>query len=186
MVPVMSDERLRLTLGPDSVLSSQCCWRIDSGYVRMVSLTEAGEHLALGVWGPGELVIPTALGVPYQELLALSALHVEQCDPTIEEKQDFVLDHLRQISALLLLSRVRPVEERLLRALIWLGERFGRVNSLGISLSPSEMNLTHRNLAELAGSTRVTVTKSLTRFKQGGIIMTTGQDDVLIPHRRML
>ena len=58
-------------------------------------------------------------------------------------------------------------------------------NSIGVSLSPTEMNLTHRNLAELAGSTRVTVTKSLTRFKQEGVIITSGQDDVLIPHRKM-
>lgn len=186
MNPVMSDERLRLSLGADAVLPSQCCWLINSGYLRMVSLTEAGEPLALGMWGPGDIVVPTALGTPYQELLALSAIRVDQCDPTPEEHQQFVLDHLRQISTLLVLSRVRPVEERLLRVLIWLGERFGRVNSLGVSLSLAEMNLTHRNLAELAGSTRVTVTKSLTRFKQEGLIIVSNQDDVLIPHKAMI
>lgn len=133
MNPVMSNEHLKLSLGADAVLPSQCCWRIDSGYLRMVSLTEAGEHLALGVWGPGDLFIPTALGIPYQELVTLSAIRVEQVNPTPEEQQHFVLDHLRQISTLLLLSRVRPVEERLLRVLIWLGERFGRMNSCPVS-----------------------------------------------------
>jgi len=111
---------------------------------------------------------------------------VEQCDPTEEEQQHFILDHRRQLSALVGLSRVRPIEDRLLRALIWLGERFGRVNSFGVSLSLSEMNLTHRNLAELIGSTRVTVTKSLTRLRQEGLLINTGHDDVVIPHRKAI
>lgn len=184
MIRVMTDECLRLNLGVDAVVPSQCCWRVDEGYLRMVSLTEAGETLVLGVWGPGDLVIPTALGIQYQELVALSAIRVERCNPSAEEKQQVMLDHLRQISALMLLSRIRPVEDRLLRFLIWLGERFGRVSSTGVSLSPTEMNLTHRNLAELVGSTRVTATKSLTRFKQVGLIIHRTKDDILIPHPR--
>lgn len=182
MIPVIPDKRLRLSLGAESLLPSQYCWRIDAGYVRMVSLTESGEHLALGVWGPGDLIIPTALGVAYQELISLSALRIEQHDPNAEEEQAFVLDQLRQIAALMVLSRIRPAEDRLLQLLKWLGERFGKVNSLGVSLSLSDMNLTHRNLAELSGSTRVTITKALTRFRQDGLLISTAHNDLLIPH----
>jgi len=65
MFPVMSDDRLSLSLGMDAVVPNQWCWRIDAGYLRMVSLTESGENLALGVWGPGDVVIPTALEIPH-------------------------------------------------------------------------------------------------------------------------
>ena len=183
MIPVMSDDRLKLSLGIDAVLPNQCCWRIDAGYLRMVSLSECGESFALGDWGPSDIVIPTSLQITNQVLFALSEISVVQCDPTAEEQQQFILDHLQQLSALLVLSRVRPMEDRLLRVLVWLGERFGRVNSIGISLSLNEMNLTHRNLAELIGSTRVTVTKSLMRLRQEGLLINTGHNDILIPHR---
>jgi CRP-like cAMP-binding protein len=67
----------------------------------------------------------------------------------------------------------------LFRLLIWLGKRFGRVSSQGISLSFSGMNLTHRNLAEMTGMTRVTVTKALIRFRQEGRIARQGDDELL-------
>lgn len=69
----------------------------------------------------------------------------------------------------------------MLSILIWLGERFGNVSSLGVSLSATEMNLTHCNLAQFAGITRVTVTKAFTRFKREGLIINHDQDDLMIP-----
>jgi len=43
----------------------------------------------------------------------------------------------------------------------------------------SRMNLTHRNLAEMTGMTRVTVTKALIRFRQEGRIARQGDDELL-------
>lgn len=68
-----------------------------------------------------------------------------------------------------------------MQLLIWLGEQFGRTNSLAISLSIADLNLTHRSLAELAGTTRVTVTKALARFRQNGHLLVTEHNDLLIP-----
>lgn len=93
----MPDGCLRLSLGADAVLPSQCCWRIGAGYLRVVSLTDAGETLVLGLWGPGDLGIPTALGILSQGLIALSPIRVEQCEPSDKAQQQVVLDHLRQI-----------------------------------------------------------------------------------------
>ena len=64
---------------------------------------------------------------------------------------------------------------------MWLGERFGRVSSRGVSLSFNDMNLTHRHLAELSGTTRVTVTKALARFRQEGSLIKEGADELLRP-----
>jgi CRP-like cAMP-binding protein len=41
------------------------------------------------------------------------------------------------------------------------------------------MNLTHRNLALLSGLTRVTVTKALSRFRDGGQLFKLGEDELL-------
>ena len=181
MVTATSTTMIKLNLSANSTLPTQCSCHIEQGYVRMASLTEAGEYVSLGLWGPGELLIPTSLGGAHQEWLALSDARVCQREPTTDEYKEFVLDQLRQTSSLLVIQRVRPIEDRLLQLLIWLGEKFGRINSMGMSLSTNDLNLTHRSLAELAGTTRVTVTKTLTRFRLEGQLLSNENNDLLIP-----
>jgi hypothetical protein len=43
------------------------------------------------------------------------------------------------------------------------------------------MNLTHRNLADISGLTRVTVTKAMSQFRQAGTLVREGEDDWLFP-----
>ena len=180
MPSLMSDRSLRLSLRAGQSLPCNVAWRIDDGYLRVVSWGEQVDPLTLGIWGPGDLVIPALIGVEPIELLSLSAVQVEEVRPTAEEQQRFLVDQLRQMCSLLLLSRVRPAETRLFQLLLWLGQRFGRVNSQGVSLSFDDMNLTHRQLAEISGATRVTVTKALSRFRQEGHLIKDGRDDWLL------
>jgi CRP-like cAMP-binding protein len=42
------------------------------------------------------------------------------------------------------------------------------------------MNLTHRQLAEIAGMTRVTVTKALSHYRQVGMMVREGNDELLV------
>jgi hypothetical protein len=184
MALVMSDRSLRLHLRAGESLPCNVSWLIDDGFLRVVSWSDQSEDLlTLGLWGPGDLVIPALIGIEPLQLMSLSAVQVEEVSPTSQQQQQFLLDHLHHTSTLLLLSRVRPAETRLFRLLLWLGERFGRVNSRGVSLSFDEMNLTHRHLADIAGTTRVTVTKALTRFRQEGSLLKEGADELLLPSR---
>ena len=180
----MSDRLLRLKLGAGESLPRNVCWRIEDGFLRVASWSDHSRDLfTLGIWGPGDLVVPALIGIEPVELLSLSPVEVEEVVPAPEQQQQFLLDHLRHTSSLLILSRVRPAETRLFQLLLWLGERFGRVNSRGVSLSFDEMNLTHRHLADIAGMTRVTVTKALTRFRQEGSLLKEGADELLLPGR---
>ena len=184
MALVMSERSLRLKLGAGESLPGNVCWRIDDGFLRLARWSgQSDELLTLGIWGPGDLVVPALIGVESVELLSLSPVEVEEVVPTSEQQQQFLLDHLHHTSTLLMLSRVRPAETRLFQLLLWLGQRFGRVNSRGVSLSFDEMNLTHRHLADIAGTTRVTVTKALTRFRQEGSLLKEGTDELLLPSR---
>ena len=56
----------------------------------------------------------------------------------------------------------------------------GRVSRRGVSLSFQEMNLTHRQLAEIAGMTQVTVTKALSHYRQAGMMVREGNDELLV------
>jgi hypothetical protein len=154
MPRVMPDSPLRFSLGSGQSLPCHLGWRIEDGYLRMTNWSDQADTVTLGIWGPGDLVIPSLIGVNPVELVSLSAIQVVEAKATLQDERRFLIDQVGQASALLLFSRVRPVETRLFRLLLWLGERFGRVSRRGVSLSFQEMNLTHRHLAEIAGMTR--------------------------------
>ncbi|SBO44269.1 Crp/Fnr family transcriptional regulator [Cyanobium sp. NIES-981] len=166
----MSRRCLRLSLRAGETLPSNLCWRVEQGYVWLARWCPGADPLTLGVWGPGELVMPALIGLTGLELRSLSAVVVEEEEPTSAMEREFLEEQLRQAAILLLLSRVRPAESRLLQLLDWFGTRFGTMTSQGVVLRFGEKTLTHQQLADIAGMTRVTVTKALTQFRQSGVI----------------
>jgi hypothetical protein len=176
----MTARDLHLSLQAGAAVPSNLNWRIEDGYLRVASWSDHGEACTFGLWGPGELVIPSLITVKPLQLLALSSTRIEETTPGPEERETFLLDQCLQTSTLLRLSRTRPAESRLFQLLLWIGERFGRVNSRGVSLSFEDMNLTHRHLAEISGLTRVTVTKAISHFRQDGYLLKDGPDELLV------
>ncbi len=72
------------------------------------------------------------------------------------------------------------METRLFRLLAWLCQRYGRVSRRRVSLSFQERNLTHRQQAEIAGMTRVTVTQALSHYGQAEMMVRAGNDELLM------
>lgn len=180
MPTTMTARDLHLSLQAGAAVPSTLNWRIEDGYLRVASWSDQGESCTFGLWGPGELVIPGLITVAPLQLLALSSTRIEAATPSPAERESFLLDQSLQTSTLLRLSRTRPAESRLFQLLLWIGERFGRVNSRGVSLSLEDMNLTHRQLAEISGLTRVTVTKAISHFRQEGYLLKDGSDELLL------
>lgn len=176
----MQDRTLQLTLSAGESIPKNLSWRIEDGYLMAVSSTEEVEKLVLGIWGTGELVIPKLIKAERLKLLALSPVVVEECKVELFEELSFQQNMISQMAELLEMLRIRPAEYRLLLTLLWLGGRFGRVNSQGTSLSTTMMKLTHNNLAMLTGMTRVTITRLIGKYKKHGFIVEQG-DDYLIP-----
>lgn len=172
---------LQLSLQASASVPCHLCWRIDEGYLRLASWGERGEKVVLGVWGPGDLVMPALIPIQPLQLLALSNARVEEVEPSDQERHDFLIRYSLQTATLLRLSRIRRAEARLFQLLLWMGERFGRISSRGVSISLEDMNLTHRHLAEIAGLTRVTVTKAITLYRQKGYLIQEGCDELLDP-----
>lgn len=180
MSATMTARSLHLSLQASAVVPNTLNWRIEDGYLRLATTDAQGQLLTLGLWGPGDLVIPSLITVSPMHLLALSVARVVEAQPERQEREAFLVDQVLQTSTLLRLSRTRPAEQRLLQLLLWIGQRFGRVSSRGVSLSFADMNLTHRSLAEISGLTRVTVTKAISRFREDGYLLKDGVDDLLI------
>ncbi len=180
MNTVMMSRHLELSLHPGSSVPCNLSWRIEDGYLQVASWGEQGESFTLGLWGPGDLVIPSLITSSPLQLLALSAVRIQEASPSPEERESFLVLQSQQMSTLLKLSRTRPAEARLFQLLHWMGQRFGRVSRRGVSLCFEEMNLTHRNLAEISGLTRVTVTKAISHFRHTGALVREGADDWLL------
>ena len=179
MQAIMSERRLQLALDIGQALPVHTCWRVNDGYVRATGLSHRADIYTLGIWGPGDIVIPELLSQKPMELRALSGVKVHEWAPQPDEWQAFSSTHIQQMGVLLELTRIRPAEARLFHLLIWLSERFGCQTEQGRSVPLEAMNLTHRQLAEMASVSRVTVTKALGHFRQQGWLQRIGEQELL-------
>lgn len=175
----MSHRGVQHSLVAGQSLPTHLCWFVKDGYLRVTGWADQVEMFGLGIWGPGEIVMPVLFARYPVELRALSSARVQECDPDHIEQHGCLTAHMNQMVMLLQLTRIRPAEVRLFHLLIWLCERFGSITEQGYALPLEKMNLTHRQLAEMASVSRVTVTKSLGYFRQQGWLERVDDVDML-------
>jgi len=158
-------------------LRENSLWQIEAGAVRTYTLTEDGTVIALGFWGLGDTVgQPLALIQPY-ETECLTDVRVR----AIQFKEyghlnQVLLSHLYQTQILLRL-RSGQIHQRLQQLLDWLADKFGRESEQGQLI---QLRLTHQDIADTLGTTRVTVTRLLGQFEQQGRIRSIDQH-LLLP-----
>lgn len=152
-------------------------WHIEAGAVRTLTFTEDGAIIPLGFWGAGDMVGSLISRIqPYQiecltDVKAI-AIAPDQC----KSLNQVLLNHIQQMEELL---RIRngQVQQRLLQLLDWLAKRFGHENDRGRQI---EIRLTHQDMADVIGTTRVTITRLMGLFEREGIIDCSGQYCVLL------
>ncbi|MBD2364334.1 Crp/Fnr family transcriptional regulator [Anabaena minutissima FACHB-250] len=143
-------------------------WQIDAGFVRTVTYLENGTTVALGLWGSGDIVGRTLSKLEPYQMECLTK--VEARILPLEEWSDStetLLAHIQQSEELMVIRSYKKVETMLLKLLAWLSQRFGLEVEKGRLI---DMRLTHEDLADMIGSTRVTVTRILGQFEQEGLI----------------
>ncbi len=143
-------------------------WKIETGAVRTLTWLEDGTVVTTGLYGPGD-VVGQALSMvdPYQ---IECVTPVEAILLTLENDQipsEWLLAHLQQAEDLIVIRSYRRVETMLVKLLGWLAKRFGRDIEAGNLI---DLRLTHQDLAELMGTTRVTVTRILGQLEEQGLI----------------
>jgi hypothetical protein len=158
-------------------------WRLHEGYVRSATWNPDGENITLGLWGPGDVITSEDPVLHPLELQCLTTVVVEYVELDPADQLLHLQRERRMLAELYAILRIRSGDRRLLALLHWIGRSFGQVNSHGCRLSLSELNLTHRALADLCGLTRVTVTKLLSRFRAEGRLVAVGDSDLLLPSR---
>jgi CRP-like cAMP-binding protein len=149
-------------------LGANYLWKIESGVVRTLTWLEDGTTVTLGLWGVGDVVgrvLSTA--EPYQiECLTPVEVTLLSLDKWYQVNEA-IIRHSQQIQELLQIVHCRSVDASLLKLLAWLAKKFGQEVEKGQLI---ELRLTHQEISETIGTTRVTVTRLLNDFEKQGII----------------
>jgi CRP-like cAMP-binding protein len=153
-------------------------WQIITGYVRSLTWTVDGELTTLGIWGQEDWLDPDlSIVVPYQ-VECLTTVTAVLCPALpIAQRYEILLNSAQQTEKLLAIASHRQVYDRLRALLDWLAQRFGRTTHEGKLLA---IRLTHQQLAELAGTTRVTATRLINQLEREGWIQRLPQYQILI------
>jgi CRP/FNR family transcriptional regulator len=155
---------------------SEAIYFIEKGRVRLTRLSPEGKTVILALLGPGDLIGEAAWETgehdSYAETLEDSRIYQigrEAFQTFIKENPEFGLrliqiigGRLKQAQARIEDLVFRQVPSRVARLLLTLAESHGKVTPKGIRV---EFPLTHQEIADLVGSSRVTVTQILNRFR---------------------
>lgn len=164
--------RTLLPVSPDYL------WQIETGAIRTTTWLKDGTPITIGLWGAGD-ILGKALSKaePYKmECLTdveATALPISK----LPQATQSMLLHAQQLGEFLEILHSKPIDVALLRLLILLSQKFGRETAQGKLI---DLRLTHREIAEIIGSSRVTVTRLLNDFEKQGIIQSLGRKFVVV------
>ena len=143
-------------------------WKIEVGVVRTFTWLEDGTSITTGLWGAGDVVGKALSSIdPYQIecLTSVEATLLTLANHPIPN--EWLLSHLQQAEILIIIRSYRRIDTMLIKLLGWLAKRFGQTVETGNLI---DLRLTHQDLAELMGTTRVTVTRILGQLEEQGLI----------------
>jgi CRP-like cAMP-binding protein len=137
-------------------------WQITSGYVRSLTWSTDGDLMTLGIWGQHNFLgHGLSIVTPYQ-LECLTPVTAVLCRYSTHQLYEILLHNIQQTEQLLAIAHQRQLSDRLLLLLRWLGDRFGIPAAGGQLL---QIGMTHQQIADLAGTTRVTATRLLSQLE---------------------
>ena len=149
-------------------LRQDALWLIETGVVRTLTVLEDGTAIILGLWGAGDIVGRVlSKADPYQIecLTPVEATLVSESN--WHEVTKAMILHIQRSGEFMEILHCRQAEVSLLRLFSWLAKRFGQAVEQGQLI---DLRLTHQDIADLIGLTRVTVTRLLKDLETQGLI----------------
>ena len=145
-------------------------WQVERGLLQLQTQNTQGQVIVLGWLQEGSFWGEALTKLSNIEAIALCDCSVYRIAPqTIQSsdslKQLFLnqaVHRLHQTEYLLAITGLRPIEERLIKLLLFLKEELGQPDGENIRI---RCRFTHKNLADAIGTTRVTVTRLFKDFQ---------------------
>jgi CRP-like cAMP-binding protein len=148
---------------PDS-----CLFRIKQGAVRTLTYLDDGTAVVLGVWNAEDIVGGMLSHVKPYFIECLTAVEGTLFVPDHSLlTTGYMKSHLQQIEELIIIRSHKTIELRVIKVLSWLFRKFGEDKAQGQLIN---LRLTHQDLADLLGTTRVTMTRTLGQLEAQGLI----------------
>ncbi|CAN1213345.1 Crp/Fnr family transcriptional regulator [Tumidithrix helvetica PCC 7403] len=157
-------------------------WQIESGIVRTLTWFEDGTVVTLGLWGEGDIVGSALSTMNPYDIECLTDVKVKKLPrEQWHEATEAMVLHIQRSEEFLKIVHCKQIELALLQLLNWLAKRFGRAVDEGQRI---EMRLTHQEIAEIIGATRVTITRTLSNLKKQGVLLIHERFMILSPDRQ--
>ena len=157
-------------------LEPQKLWLVCQGIVKLSTMSESGDEILVGLAGASMPFGSTMTSLSIYQATALTQ-NVELVSISLEEiaasprlSQALlpqISDRVRQTERLLAIAGKRQVKDRLYYLLLWLKQEFGQTVAQGTRLN---VRLTHQDLADACCTTRVTITRELSKLQKQGKI----------------
>jgi CRP-like cAMP-binding protein len=173
--------------GEEIPLISQGIWQVCQGLVQLTTVCQNGEEIWLGWAEPStffgqwfsllQTYQATALSDVHLTWFSLAEIHASPRLAQMILPQ--LVRRVRQAEALLAIAGQRRVEERLQQLLLLMKQEIGQPVAEGTRIG---VRLTHQNLANAIGTTRVTVTRLLSKLKNEGAITFDRNRHIIVKH----
>lgn len=168
-----------IQMSPDEI------WIVCRGVVQLGTLYATGDEALLGLACPSmPFGLPLTSIRPYQasaltavDLMRLTLAEVEGSPRLAQGIFRQISRRLSQTEAILAMVGYRRVEERLRHLLLLLKQEVGQPADEGTRLS---VRLTHQQLANAIGTTRVTVTRLLNQLRDDGWLVIDRQRHIIV------
>lgn len=142
-------------------------WQIQTGVVRTLTWDDEGNVSVLGFWGNGDIVGQPLSDIQFYHIECLTPVTACLLFPGYRCQRDRLLRYLKRTEQLLSIAQLRSVKKRLVHFLNYLAQQFGETTDQGIALN---FHLTHQDIADVIGSSRVTVTRIMGDLSEQGQI----------------
>jgi CRP-like cAMP-binding protein len=168
------------------VLRPSDLWLVRRGLVKLSTISETGEEILIGLAGPSIPFSSSMTDLPtYQatalsdevQLICISFSEVAASPNLSQALFSHIIKRIRQTEALLAISGKRQVKDRLFFLLLWLAQEFGQPIAQGTRLS---VRLTHQDLANACCTTRVTITRLLSKLQKQGTVAFDSQHRLIL------
>lgn len=172
--------------GQDIPMSPHEIWVVCRGVVQLGTFYDTGDESLLGLACPSmPFGLPLTLIRPYHaialsdvDLMRLTWAELEQSPVLAQGIFQHTARRLRQTEAVLAMVGYRRVEDRLRHLLLLLKREVGQPVSNGTRLG---VRLTHQQLANAIGTTRVTVTRLISQLKEEGWLTIDCDRHIVLP-----
>jgi len=160
-------------------------WQVYRGMAQLSQVSESGEEILLGWAHSSHFFGLNLTHLESYHARALSELYLKwytiaEVENSVELTRMMLNQMIRrqqQTESLLAIAGLKRVEERLQQLLQLLKREMGEPIAQGSRL---KIRLTHQNLANAIGTTRVTVTRLLGEFQRQGAVSSDGDRHLII------